>query len=295
MASIVPAILVQEASCMAAAGDYQGAVALLEMIPAASSASALVLRAKIESQRRNYERAAEWWEQALDAAPESSDIQQGLRIARRLASSRLARIGLSLRPILAILVLAAVLALVGFAWWSGRGPSNAELAAAIARVEQHQNKAVRQFEISTVTSIKDLRERLKDVAEGLAHLRERAVEQTGKSTDLQQLLDNLVGQNQSVGKQLRADLGVAIEGMESMLDGFADRLNDLDREGLVSKDEAARIEEQIALAREAMDAQAEQIAALTTRQELQALRDEVTDALARLESAVAEPRSRWWK
>ena len=280
---------------MAAAGDYQGAVALLEMIPAASSASALVLRAKIESQRRNYERAAEWWEQALDAAPESSDIQQGLRIARRLASSRLARIGLSLRPILAILVLAAVLALVGFAWWSGRGPSNAELAAAIARVEQHQNKAVRQFEISTVTSIKDLRERLKDVAEGLAHLRERAVEQTGKSTDLQQLLDNLVGQNQSVGKQLRADLGVAIEGMESMLDGFADRLNDLDREGLVSKDEAARIEEQIALAREAMDAQAEQIAALTTRQELQALRDEVTDALARLESAVAEPRSRWWK
>jgi len=175
MESNTAEIIRWEAQRLAAAGQREAALQLLDHLPAPSGAAVAVLRGRILGQQGRFAQAIESFRAALAAEPENADARRGLAAVEALARGPLGGLRLRLRAwALAVLV---ILAVGGLAWQAdaARRASARELTSSLAALERKIGAA----DAGQQASANELRERL-----GLleAELRTQA-RTTGKATD----------------------------------------------------------------------------------------------------------------
>ena len=146
MQSNSAAFVLWEAQRLAAAGDCEAALSLLDGLGPSPGAEAAILRGRILGQRSRFREAAESFRQALAAEPESEPARLGLAMAERLAKGPLGRARLRSRAVLAgTLALAVVF---GLLWLADRlwvAPLRAEIATQGARAAAFQQSAIDQL------------------------------------------------------------------------------------------------------------------------------------------------------
>jgi tetratricopeptide (TPR) repeat protein len=222
--------LIQAAAHQAAGGNYQAAAALLDQAgPEGESLEALLLRAKIAAQQKQYDQAIGFWEQALRLDPDCSHAREGIALARRLRSSPVGgfflRAGLYYAILLLLVVVLSAILIGGGLALLGRGRPD-DLIRQIS---------VMQTDLKTLnTTVQDLESKLRESQSQMESFQQLAVktaqaadEQNRRLTGLLEEIRHSQQEQTARQEQMEARVLRAQEDWQSQFDAYRQDVADL--------------------------------------------------------------------
>jgi tetratricopeptide (TPR) repeat protein len=215
MQSNTAAIVRWEAQRLAAAGERESALDLLDHLGGEAGAEGAILRGKILGQQGRFARAASSFREALEAAPGNEVAKQGLALAEKLARSPLARLRLRSRPLLAALLALAALGALGWRATQAWGQSNRELAAAVAALDRGMQESGTGLRESA-DAVRERIGRLESALQAQGQASDKANEQVrGQLRHMQAQLAGTVTEEQL--RSTRAEMLESLKRLESTL------------------------------------------------------------------------------